>query len=199
MFIITYKYLLGLVVDKGVSMARDSVYSMELEKWKQKNERGYRKKTRATTKVLIKGVEPMFLQKELADITEQIRLLSDRKRQILKLLKQKGHKTLKQEYMEKPIYLYVLSLQGGFYYIGMSRNVEARFKKHLKGKGANWTRRYKPIAVIKTINTELTNDAEAALLEDKLTLEYAETYGTDKVRGGGYCQAKPVWPQHLIF
>lgn len=95
----------------------------------------------------------------------------------------------------KPYHLYVLELEDGFYYVGMSRNVEKRFRSHSIGKGANWTKLHKPIRIIESRETKYTSMAPASKLEDQLTLEMAKKYGYHKVRGGGYCQQFPHWPK----
>lgn len=94
---------------------------------------------------------------------------------------------------ERHYVLYVLQLEHNCWYIGITKNIYARFAAHKKGRGANWTRLHKPIKVFQTIEIYTKTMSEAAKQEDKLTLEYASLYGQDKVRGGGYCQTKPLW------
>lgn len=95
---------------------------------------------------------------------------------------------------QNTVKLYALRLQNNCWYIGMTYDVERRFAKHSKGKGANWTKLYKPIEISETRDTKLYSQAEVGKLEDDMTLEYALKYGSDKVRGGGWCQTKPHWP-----
>jgi predicted GIY-YIG superfamily endonuclease len=78
--------------------------------------------------------------------------------------------------------VYVLKLQGGNYYVGKSSDVQSRFKQHVSGNGSAWTRKYKPISILKTI------PGVSAFEEDKVTKEYMARYGIDKVRGGTYVQ-----------
>ena len=59
--------------------------------------------------------------------------------------------------------IYVLRLEGGRYYIGKSDNVMKRYQQHMNGNGSAWTRKYKPISLVKTI---------------------------DKVRGGSYVEVE---------
>lgn len=138
----------------------------------------------------------MVLQKEFQENKKRIRTLIKRNKSISKILKAKGQKPLRKEYMEKPIMLYALKLEGNFYYVGMSRNPEKRYKRHLKGKGSMWTKQYRPIEIIEIRETGSSDDSEVGLMEDQMTLEYAEKYGYDNVRGGGYCQRKPRWPRN---
>lgn len=101
-------------------------------------------------------------------------------------------------YEAKPYILYALRLQNDCWYIGITKNIDKRYRKHASGKGAVWTKRYAPVEVYYTelLNTSVTS--EAAHFEDKLTLKYANMFGTSKVRGGGYCQMHPVWPNSLV-
>lgn len=41
-------------------------------------------------------------------------------------------------------YIYILLCSGGTYYTGSTNNVEKRFKDHLSGKGARYTKSHKP-------------------------------------------------------
>ena len=78
--------------------------------------------------------------------------------------------------------IYVLRLVGGRYYIGKSNNVMNRYQQHLDGNGSGWTRKYKPISLVKTIKNV------SPFEEDKITKEYMSKYGIDKVRGGSYVE-----------
>lgn len=84
-------------------------------------------------------------------------------------------------------WLYVLELANGNFYVGMTRNVDARFKKHLSGTGSHWTALHRPLRVLRCADTGLTSDSEAARIEDALTLQTMEQFGRHRVRGGQYC------------
>lgn len=142
--------------------------------------------------------EPMELQNELAEVNRQIKELLQRKKHLHRTLSKMGQKQIRGSYFEKPIILYALELEDGCYYVGMTRNIDVRFKKHVKGKGSKWTKEHYPLRIIETRETKLTDDSEACRLEDEMTLEYARRYGMDVVRGGGYCQKKPRWPADLL-
>lgn len=45
-------------------------------------------------------------------------------------------------------YVYILSCKDGSYYTGSTNNVEKRFKDHLAGKGARYTKSHKPEKII---------------------------------------------------
>lgn len=143
----------------------------------------------------VASAETFFLQKELRDLQTKIKAHQKRCKAIKNELQKRGARTTGNPYFNRKIQLYVLQLEDNCWYVGQSRNVEKRFNRfHMKGKGANWTKLHKPIAIHEIRETNTNVDSEAALLEDKLTLEYAEKYGTAFVRGGGYCQTKPIWP-----
>ena len=78
--------------------------------------------------------------------------------------------------------IYVLRLEGGRYYVGKSDDVCKRYQQHLNGSGSAWTRKYKPISLVKTIKNV------SSFEEDKVTKEYMSKYGIDKVRGGSYVE-----------
>lgn len=94
----------------------------------------------------------------------------------------------------RPYMLYVLKLENNCWYVGITRNVENRFKTHRKGVGAMWTKLHKPIKVHETRLIGNVTTSFAANYEDTVTLEYALLHGYDYVRGGGYCQTNPRWP-----
>ncbi len=77
-------------------------------------------------------------------------------------------------------YIYVLQLNGGKYYVGKTVDVVKRFRQHLNGSGSAWTKKYKPIKIIK--NILLTSPFD----EDKYVKQYMSKYGIDNVRGGTY-------------
>jgi cellular nucleic acid-binding protein len=76
--------------------------------------------------------------------------------------------------------VYVLRLSSGKFYVGKTDNVDRRFQQHVSGSGPSWTRKYKPIAIEKTIRNA------SPFEEDKETKEYMNKYGIDNVRGGTY-------------
>lgn len=153
------------------------------------------------------GDESLVLQ--LNEIDRDIEILKNKKYVLYKKLKEgktrnpSSSKQLRQlqkrEELAKTTYsIYVLKLQGGYIYVGITKNVDQRFKRHIKGKGSNWTKLHPPIDLIETRPTPHLIDSHAAQMENEVTLEYAKKYGTDLVRGGGYCQTKPVWPPELF-
>ncbi len=84
-------------------------------------------------------------------------------------------------------YVYVLELEHGKYYVGISKNVKARLRQHQNGDGADWTSIHKPIRIIYQENTQLVNKKEAEHIENVTTLQWMLMKGKDNVRGGDYC------------
>ena len=74
--------------------------------------------------------------------------------------------------------IYILELEGNRYYIGKTQDTNSRIKKHFKGYGSEYTKRFKPIKIEKIIYN--CDD------ELKYTLEYMKNYGIENVRGGPF-------------
>jgi predicted GIY-YIG superfamily endonuclease/ribosomal protein S14 len=76
--------------------------------------------------------------------------------------------------------IYTLKLEGGKYYVGKTTNMKRRFEEHRAGKGSFWTKKYRPLQIIKTVSETSPFD------EDKATKEAMSQYGIENVRGGSY-------------
>ena len=94
---------------------------------------------------------------------------------MLKIMKNKKH------YL-----LYVLKLEQGKYYVGItSRTPEARFKEHVNGLyAAEWTKVYKPIKIEQRVDLGVTTIEKTEDYENKVTRKYIKAYGFNNVRGG---------------
>lgn len=86
----------------------------------------------------------------------------------------------------KKYHLYILQLEEGKYYIGItSKTPQERFHEHRNGFcGAEWTKLYKPIRIEQTKDLGITTYERAELFENKVVREYIKKYGLDNVRGG---------------
>ena len=82
------------------------------------------------------------------------------------------------------VFIYVLQLEEGKYYIGKTNNPSFRMEKHFNSNGSAWTKKYKPIKLL-----ELIPDCDD-YDEDKYTRKYMDKYGIDNVRGGSFCEIK---------
>jgi len=79
--------------------------------------------------------------------------------------------------------IYILKLNNNKYYIGKTnRSVNERYQEHLEGIGSFWTKKYKPLSVVKQIENSSQFD------EDRYVKEYMAIYGIENVRGGSYNQ-----------
>jgi predicted GIY-YIG superfamily endonuclease len=76
--------------------------------------------------------------------------------------------------------VYQLRLESGKYYVGLTVDLPTRIAEHWLGQGAQWTRRYRPLEVLKTQPGDRS-------LEDALTVAMMVEHGLDNVRGGRWC------------
>ena len=65
-----------------------------------------------------------------------------------------------------PYYVYVILCQDGSFYTGYTKDLDARMKLHMNGKGAKYTRMHKPKKIVYT--EEFGSRAEAMKRERKL-------------------------------
>ena len=77
------------------------------------------------------------------------------------------------------VYIYVLKLIKGKYYVGKTSNPRFRLDNHFNKNGSEWTRVYKPINIHQIIPD--CDDYD----EDKYTIKTMEKYGINNVRGAG--------------
>lgn len=78
------------------------------------------------------------------------------------------------------VFIYILELENGKYYIGKTAIPEYRLESHFNSNGSEWTKLYKPLKVLEIKNN--CDDYD----EDKVTIQYMDTYGIDNVRGGSF-------------
>ena len=81
--------------------------------------------------------------------------------------------------------LYVLKLEQGKYYVGITTNFTNRLQQHKDGCGSTWTKKYK---FIKTLSTENVPTKYAPAEETKRTYELMLKYGIHNVGGAEYSQ-----------
>jgi len=62
-----------------------------------------------------------------------------------------------------PYYVYILLCKGGTFYTGYTKNLGARMRLHVNGKGARYTRMHKPKKIVYVV--EFTSRAKAMLRE----------------------------------
>ena len=78
--------------------------------------------------------------------------------------------------------IYTLRLEQNKYSIGKTNNPEFRIDNHFNSNGSAWTKKYKPIEILKIIKN--CDDFD----EDIYTLKYMSKYGINNVRGGSFCK-----------
>ena len=96
--------------------------------------------------------------------------------------------------MNKKIFIYILELAEGKYYVGKTTNPIFRLDTHFKNENADfnsstWTKKYQPKNVVELFEGD-------AYDEDKYTIKYMNMYGIDNVRGGSFCQE--ILPEETI-
>lgn len=82
------------------------------------------------------------------------------------------------------VYIYVIKLEKGKYYIGKTTNQKFRLHSHFDSNGSYWTKKYKPLKVIEIKPN--CDDYD----EDKITRQYMDKYGINNVRGGSFVKVK---------
>lgn len=83
---------------------------------------------------------------------------------------------------------YILALQDGCFYVGISSNPSIRMKQHDLGKGAVWTSTHPPIGAVESRIREVKDMRDAEQIEDLITIEMMVKHGWRKVRGGHFCR-----------
>jgi hypothetical protein len=83
--------------------------------------------------------------------------------------------------------IYVLKLNRGKYYVGMTRKGVKRVVQHIERKGAAWTKKYTPL---ENDEIEYMKSGLKESDEDRITLEYMDKYGISNVRGGSWCMVR---------
>ena len=81
--------------------------------------------------------------------------------------------------------VYVLMLEENKFYVGQTTKagLDSRLANHYENKGAEWTKKYKPIKKSKPLIYYLPTKNEAGQVELTKTLEYMHNYGINNVRG----------------
>ena len=82
------------------------------------------------------------------------------------------------------VFIYIIQLEQGKYYIGKTNNPQFRLESHFNSNGSEWTKIYKPLRVIEVKPN--CDDYD----EDKITRQYMDKYGINNVRGGSFVSVK---------
>lgn len=88
---------------------------------------------------------------------------------------------VQNELFEGKEYIYVLRLEDNKFYVGWSEHLMERLKDHFfNNNGSQWTKKYKPLEVMKVYRGNKHN-------ENLETLEMMLKHGIENVRGGKWC------------
>jgi len=82
------------------------------------------------------------------------------------------------------IYLYILELQNGKYYVGITNNPNVRFNNHRNGETTYFVKQNLPIITIQKTLLKTTNRKEAEKIETKKALQLMKKHGIENVTGG---------------
>ena len=100
------------------------------------------------------------------------------------------------------VWIYVLELVGGRYYVGKTQFYEDRMKQHFEGRGSEWTMMHKPVRIVyakeMVESTETNWYAWSNNYEKEKTLEIMCKYGWENVRGAGWCRRKISEPRVFV-
>lgn len=87
-------------------------------------------------------------------------------------------------YPDLMVNIYVLKLERGKYYVGMTRHTVQRLTQHWDGDGSAWTRKYEMQDLLEWYPKKRESD------ENKITLQVMAKYGVRNVRGGDWCKVR---------
>lgn len=84
-------------------------------------------------------------------------------------------------------YVYALECSNGSYYIGQTQDIEKRWCEHAGGRGADWTKRYPPIAMVHW--EEFSSLEEAVEREQNLKTGFGRKWLKREIKAGRARQA----------
>ena len=91
------------------------------------------------------------------------------------------------------VFIYILQLEKGKYYIGKTNNPQFRLETHFNSNGSAWTKIYKPLKVLEIKPN--CDDYD----EDKYTRIFMDKHGINNVRGGSFVSIKLTKSQKDIL
>jgi len=87
---------------------------------------------------------------------------------------------LGEERVADKMCVYVLRLEHGMFYVGLTYQLRKRIAQHYFGKGSEWTKRYPPLELLEVYQQG------SHVLENEITMKYIKRYGRGRVRGGNF-------------
>jgi predicted GIY-YIG superfamily endonuclease len=97
------------------------------------------------------------------------------------------------------IWLYVLELKDGHFYVGQSSNLDMRIKSHEAGKGSAWTTLHPFVRELMRQPTGTNDWKTAEAFENQWTLELMTLRGWQNVRGGWWCNTCPILTRKALI
>ena len=93
------------------------------------------------------------------------------------------------ENVNRPTYIYKLSLVNGKHYVGKTTDMKRRMEQHFNGQGAQVTQKFAPLSakIVDECPGYFADD-----LEQDVTEENIKKYGYDNVRGGKYTNSQTL-------
>ncbi|MGE4289416.1 MAG: GIY-YIG nuclease family protein [Salinivirgaceae bacterium] len=91
---------------------------------------------------------------------------------------------VKRTKFNSEIFLYVLALQNGKYYVGITKNLRERFKKHSTGITCDFVKVNLPVEWYKVKLLKTSERSKALAIETKKTLKLIRKHGFENVYGG---------------
>lgn len=85
---------------------------------------------------------------------------------------------------KKQYFVYVLECENDCFYIGITLDINKRFKKHIGGYAAEFTKDNKPIKIIETMPTHTIERGLACVFENYKVCEYKRLHPNKKIGGG---------------
>lgn len=91
--------------------------------------------------------------------------------------------------------VYVIECENDNFYVGVTKNMEERYKSHMEGNGSIWTTIHKPIKYY--IHKEFDTRREANVEENALVLSLMYKHSIPRVRGGRF--SNPILNKFLVL
>jgi predicted GIY-YIG superfamily endonuclease len=91
---------------------------------------------------------------------------------------------MKEIIRDNEICIYILTLEVEKYYVVQTNKIEQRLNEYFNGQGANFTKKYKPINLIRFFKKGTKNNKKGLLYETFITLLVKQRYGWQNVKGG---------------
>ena len=86
------------------------------------------------------------------------------------------------------VFVYILQLQHGKWYVGITENMERRMLQHMSSTASSWTRLY---PVVRVHEVSAVADESKVGVESRRVAELMWRHGVNQVRGAEHCNTRP--------